>query len=947
MRLVSLVPFDGREPSASAGDALALETWAAVTAVWHPAILGCGLGLPEIESITAPSDPAAGEIRVIPRGAVEQLPSGHRTSVEDAGAILIEASSDRAVLVARVRGRLGDPGANTAADAELDRVAHDFLALGLAHWMLRELTAAMGHADTLDRESLLREVQAGAYAWRTGDAPAAVNRLRAAFEILTQARERFYPVDAYLLDLCMLNPLEPAQGLAAIFETPVPVSLLAQAKTIDDLAASQPELLESLRQGIAGGWVDVAGGEYDEAPNAVLPIESLVWRFVEGGETYRRHLDDRSVETFARRRFGLHTMAPQIAKRFGFRFALHMGFDAGVFPIPGETKRMWEGPDGVTLEALVRPPLAADRAMTGWQLPWRIAATMKNDHVATVPLLHWARPVAPWYHDLRRSASYSPVLGRFFTLGDYFENTDRPYESLRPEPDSYQTPFLAQAVLARETAPVSGIAQVHALRGAVESARAMHSLARALLRVSGSDAGMPSSPALEALEREMELEPSSDTAAKIRDAAVSAGTLLARALAASQAETMPEPVAGWLVINPLATGRKASVILPDAPAALAVRAPVLAAQLVEEGVAVVVDLPPLGFAWIARTEETADSGAADDRKAHAREGRLGNDALHIELDERTGGIRGVFGPGEQSARLGQQLVIHGLGDDRSAGSRMIADACTVDYAGPAVAQLSSRGTLVDSTGTRRLASFHQRFRLWTGRPILELAITLDELEPAWLEAAAKADPWRHYLACRWAWPGSESMIRRVIFGAAEITESERPETPEGIDISSRKERTLILPGGLPYHRRHGARMLDTLLIAGSEAARSFRLGVALEIEYPAQCARDFLVEPIVVPCDRAPSRTAAGWLARVDAPGAAITRVEFLEPTDDEGFGLAFHLLETASRPTRTRLRLFANPKRARQVDFQGEIIIELKVEEDTVHVDLTQHELARVVVTF
>ena len=64
----------------------------------------------------------------------------------------------------------------------------------------------MGHADGLDCESLTREVLAGACAWQIGRPPTAENRLRAAFELLTQARERFYPVDAYLIDLCLVDP---------------------------------------------------------------------------------------------------------------------------------------------------------------------------------------------------------------------------------------------------------------------------------------------------------------------------------------------------------------------------------------------------------------------------------------------------------------------------------------------------------------------------------------------------------------------------------------------------------------------------------------------------------------------------------------------------------------------------------------------------------------------
>ena len=73
----------------------------------------------------------------------------------------------------------------------------------------------------------------------------------------------------------------------------------------------------------------------------------------------------------------------------------------------------------------------------------------------------------------------------------------------------------------------------------------------------------------------------------------------------------------------------------------------------------------------------------------------------------------------------------------------------------------------------------------------------------------------------------------------------------------------------------------------------------------------------------------------------------FVEATGEgRGWGLVFHLLETAGQSSRCRLRFFRNPTWARQIDFQGETIIDLSVDGDAVLVDLTPNELARVEVT-
>ena len=402
-------------------------------------------------------------------GLWDQLPSGYRTQAEDARSVLLESGTDRAELIAQICGRMGASDDNRLVESEgMARTAKDFLAFGTVRFMLRDLTIAMGHSDSIDYESLTRELLAGAHQWRIDDWSSAVNRLRAAFENLTQARERYYPVDAYLLDLCLIDPAMKEGVLALALDRPVAISFLIPAQAIENQALHDPERVAALRQAIDDGWADVAGGSYAEGEDALLPLESILWQFRRANELYRLHLDDRSVETYARRRFGLHTRVPQIAKRFGFRYALHMGFDTGKFPIPAETKRLWESPDGGSLESLMRPPLAADRASQGWLMPWRIAAMMRNDHVGALPLLHWPEPVAPWYVDLRRAGSYSPVLGRWTTLNDFFHLTDRPYESLRPEPDQYQTPYLAQAVAKGEREPIGHLARHHKLRARVE-----------------------------------------------------------------------------------------------------------------------------------------------------------------------------------------------------------------------------------------------------------------------------------------------------------------------------------------------------------------------------------------------------------------------------------------------------------------------------------------------
>ena len=939
--LVALITGDGCEPPANLPEREALGAYAAVSALWHPSLLARASALPRIESVESPAPPEPRELRVIAAGTLDRLPSGYQTQAEDAGAVVIEGSPDRAALVRELQERLGAVGTpETSPDEELQAAAADFLALGTAHWFLKDLTIAMGHADALDHESLTREILTGADAWQHSDRPTALNRLRAGFELLTQARERFYPVDAYIVDMCLLDPAMPGGVLADALAAHAPVTFIAPAQAIENQAERDPERVAALREAISEGWADVVGGAYAEVDEPLLPVESVLWQFRKAGAVYRAHLDSRNVETLARRRFGLYPQLPQFARRFGFRFALHLGFDAGQFPIRPEAKRLWESHDGSNLEALLRPPLGADKALSGLQLPWRLARTMRDDHVATLPLVHWPNATAPWYADLRRAAVYSPVLARWVTLNDYFHLTDRPFESFRPEVDRYVTPYLAQAAARKDPNPVSRRA-VHArLRARIDGLAATRAMARCLTADTAAED-------LTVAQLEESLETGALEAARDgldRTEPVWTGALATGILGGSAGGR-----AGYLVVNPLGVARRAAVLLPDAAADLRPEGPLRSAQFTDEGVWGVVDLPAFGYGWVPRDANVDVPPAAGGALA-VRDRVLRNEALRVEVDKTTGGLRSVCAASEETARLGQQLVIHGLvgAVGTPAVSRMQADRFDVEYAGPALVQAVTAGHLLDPRDGRRLASFQQRFRLWTGRPVLEIDVTLSDLDPAWLERAGTADPWSHYLACRWAWPDPNSMLRRTALLAAELTEVERPETPDAFDISTRRQRTGLLFGGLAHHRRHGARMLDTLLIAGGETARTFRVGVVLDQEHPFHAALDFVAPAYVAPVETGPPVPGpTGWLFHVDHKGVAVTHVEYVDSTADErAWGVVLHVLETGGHPARCRLRCFRNPSWARQTDMNGEVIVDLPIDGDAVLIDLTPHELARVEIT-
>ena len=950
--LVILQPRFGAEPLKDLSDEQARSQWVTMSAPWHPRLLAACRQLPRLEGIEQAQAARADEIRIVPAGAGLYLAPGYESAAISAGCRLIEAGIDRTALVSDLLENLPDAPSDSAATEEpFPQLAEDFQAIGAAYAVLMNLSILMGHADVLNQELLAAEVLPAAEAWCRGDSTSALNRLRAAFEVLSQARERFFPIDSYLVDLTLVDGETPTEAIGEMLATRVPVSLLATGAAIDRLASRSPELGRQIADGVNAGWVDVLGGAYQELEESLLPLESIVFQYARGAESYRRNLDERTVETLARRRFGLYPMQPQVARRFGMRYGLPMAFDGGRFPVPKESKRIWESPDGSTLECLTRIPLAADQWSGAVQFPARLAWSMKNDHVAVLPLIHWPAPVAGWYADLRRTATYAPVFGRWVTAGDFFHLSDRPWEVLRPGTDSFSSPYLQQAVARRDPAPVSRLIGRVERRAELDVTLAVNALGRALRVLQVPAAALEAGSFQDPRALELQVEGADgdqvNNASGCSEALQNAAVRLAESLSGGSADLAK----GYLMINTLPFSRRVPMTLNPGQVDLGSPARQILLGETPDPATRIVDLPAMGFVWLSEEES---EGRVEPGYCHAdQETRvLRSSRFEVGFDPISGGLKGIKRTGEMAWRVGLQLVALGLkdADGQPRSSVMAAREFEVDTSRADLVQAVSRGEVLDPVRPEQpLAKFVLRAQLWADRSTLELEVEITEIDETWRQsfAGVGTDPWSSGLALRWAWPDANAVLKRSNQLGLETTTAERPETSELFEIISRPHHTALLMGGLSYHQRRGGRMLDSMLIVGDEAERRFGVGVSLDLENPIDAALDRLYPAVVVPAAAPAHGVKSGWFLNLDQRHVQITRVEFAERTyDGRGWGLILHLLETGNKASRCRLRLFVNPQWARQIDCQGDLIVDLSTTDDTVMIDLTPREFATVEIT-
>jgi alpha-mannosidase len=393
-----------------------------------------------------------------------------------------------------------------------------------------------------------------------------------------------------------------------------------------------------------------------------------------------------------------------------------------------------------------------------------------------------------------------------------------------------------------------------------------------------------------------------------------------------------------------------------------------------------VQLPPGGFVWLPvgdptpRKEPTRAALKAKARSVPmAEENVLRNEFFEVRLSDVTGGISQVKTYRRGPNRLSQQLAFRfpreltvraGEGDEaeqtRTWYTQMRASQARVVSDGPLRGEIETTGELVHPSDGTVIATFHETVRVWRGVPIVELDFTLD------VQREPEGNPWSNYFAVRWAWSDPAAALTCSVQEGAHPVTAERFEAPHYVEIAEDEYRTTIHTLGLPFHRKTGPRMLDTLLAPAGESRRQFRFVISVDEPYPMEWSRAHLqgVQPVVI--GSGPDQPTSGWFFHLDARNVQITRIMPLRegprggithsaPTaasagnaaGEPSAGFRIRLRETEGRGRTVRLHCVRAPAFARQCNFLGEVISDLTLDGDAIIIEVTPHEICDLAVHF
>ena len=903
------------------------------TGLWHPLLIHQAQSIVGWHRMDDPPEDLADRLLVVPSVSADGLPTGYVQRARDSGATVVRRETSRSSLIEQAL--VG----HEVPEHISDDLVGEFLALGYCYLQIQLLTRQMRYASNLDELHFQNLVVAAADLAMAGDLEKCNAKLQACFDLLSEERDHYYSVDAYIVDIIMLAGTTLGPMLRDELSRDIATNCVLSAELANQLSKQHSDVAELVKQCIQENQLTVVGGEFHEGATSLMHPEEVLDGWNKARDVYESSLGI-IPKVYGRRRFGFTSNMPQWLSRFGITAALHVGLDDGSNPESSQAKTRWEGRDGSSIDAIARVPLNASLHETYLSLATKLGESMDMDHVATLCLAHWPAKTPEWFDDLVRISRRTSALGRFVTLQEYFETTDIAPLNEVFDADRYKSPYLKQAIIRNQEDPISKSVRRQRRLSKLRAAEALSTTSQLLGANQATDLALLKSQIYQ-VDQPFGDEQSSSESAALDESLDQAIDTAANQLA-HQVPRDGDVENGCLILNPCAFTRRTFIddtgleVVPNA------QRPVYAASNGQQN-NLIVDVPSMGFSWIG--EQSTDSGKPSTGPPMAEGMNLRNEFMEILFSETTGGIQSVISYDQARVnRVSQQLAIRksvrrkdgrwAEVDDEANYSVMAADSVEVTASTSLAGEVTSRGRIMNRDGTV-LARFTQIVRLTRGSRVINVKVTIQDGDS---DLSLKGNPWENYLCARFAWVDEAANLYRTINGVRHPANGRRLEAPEYLEIDG-EGSTTILTGGLPVHRRIGYRMLDSLLVTKGETCREFEFGIGIDLKYPSQQAADLHVKPVWVKQQAAPPKgNHSSWLFHLSARNVNVTA---WTPIHEEGqvVGCRLRVMESRGRQAKVTLSTFRKITTATQCNLDHSVLGDCPVEDGKATFELSPHE--------
>jgi alpha-mannosidase len=951
LQTIILIPSHGLEDFPTDIDAeQAGELLNAFALSWDPLFFLLTERIPQHNSAEISNEASPDHVYLAPSVSADELPSGWKKRALERDVILLEPTDDRYTWLQKIEETLASryPEQRAAVDIlrkpEVQSLRRDFHALGFCFLMLELLTRKMRSYPEWDRTFIQSQVTTAAKALIAGEHENCQKIIKVCFEIFLEARERFYPVPCYLLDLCMVVPEYADEALSARLDATYPQTLLCQISALNEIATIKPDIVSQIKTRVQNKSLSIAGGDWTESDNTLLPFTTSLWQLDKGGREYKRLLGE-EPRLWASRKFNLTSHVPDHLQHTAIRGAVHLAFDDGTFPLEGQSKIDWQGASDIVVPALARVPLAADLASSFLQFPEKMQEAMDHDHLAMVSYIHWPKVESPWLEDMIRIHNYYPVLGKFVTLLEFLQDTPSRGHLSVLDQKLYRTATLSQQVALKQANPISRFETYTRQRRQFDAMESTRMISALLTRQRDYDFWKTAREKFDQLQDAFETEqlkqlqhsPKHDGTATKNSTTVSYAEPVeqfAKSICSQQVVAAKTPVLpGFMVLNPLGARRVSPLFIA------ATQAPAVVSDLpwqkVEGGYLTVIDLPAYAYRWVAGRD--VDEKAARARIAKSNvplvDGNtLQTDGFQVMIHPESGSIAQIKNYGRASNRLSQQIAYkfsrektnqvqatEGSMPQTTAYSLMVCDSIQATAQGPVMGEITSTGRLLDPSDGSKLAGFEQRVRVYRKCPFVEVELKLDPVK------STEDNPWKSYYTIRTAWNSIMAKVTGSLQQRFQEIGTERIEVTDGIHIQDENQFTTLIMPATPFHVKSHERMIDSILSVNGETQTTFKYRIVVDQKAPL--AESYALHtPLMVTstADRQPAANLnEAWFFHIGARNVLINRIFPAQPiiseiTGNVGPRVVLELIETMGVDIKTTLRCFSPVASARIVDFQG-----------------------------
>ena len=941
---------------------------------WHPLLLAHSRRIPAFRQADSLSLPTAQSVVIVPQDSLDWLGHDWQEKLESCRSLVISDCEQREDYLRAVETAFASSGSTVP-----DEITRDFLALGTNHLLLMLLSRRMHHFGDPDSYLLETEAFAAAAAAVSGDTALAREHLRRCFECLQDCREQFYPLQVFLLDVCLPSESTAAAQVRQVIERTPDLNLLASVQDLVRFDREDSGFLATLKSAVAEQQLSLLTGHLNEVRTPLTTL-GAVYDDIQLGLNWLHQKVDVNEVHWARRRFGVTSSMPALLEHFHFQSALHVVLDDGLYPDREYGHFAWQGNDGTTIPATSRIPLAIDSASSLLRFADRMTESMQEDTSAVMFLARLPEVQTPWLEDLKIGAAYAPVLGRFVTVSEFVSFTKDQTSPTRFDAGEYLGPFLIQSAVFKTEPPVSSPADLYCLRRQADSL----GMLKACCKILKADAD-PDAVSSQNLRRDLntiEADQSRTDVRKVKDQPQPATDLVRlRDSFRNQLEdecrqslnhlrnripTTESTARGLLIQNTVPWNRQHFVAWPSEfqmPAAV----PGLTACWRQNGqLFLEAELPPTGFLWLHEAVADKPAVQVEDAKGRPLAERLllRNRFFEVLFNENTGGISSVTYHNQRSNRLSQQVSLRydlpkkiRVEDEEVSVSYAVTKllSSTVVSSGPLTGSIENTCEVICAQSEKSMGTFRQITTVHRTRPALMIDLQFDDT----FQVPA-GNPWMTYVACRFAWENSVAAITRGVLGQASGFRGERFESPDYIEVADSDQRLLIIPHGRPYHRRTSDRTLDSLLLLDGETSRSFRFTVEFDQPYPMRPVLEAVVPCLEMPTDRVvPSKFASAWILSVSAKNVQATPLataagepETSESSQEDGpqqtpQKIRLLLQETEGRTADCLIRTARQPVEARLCQADGTTLQKLNVTAQGVLVEIQRFQIRELELTF